>query len=133
MTTTTVIVHNPIPDDLQQILTDAGYQKTSATPKTTTFTHPRQSLQHSAVRVLDHDVIGVLPGDRPKAPVGRLMFTPNELADALGISRSGLYVLMAKGDIRSVRIGGARRIPTDEVARYVQSLKDDFEALQVVN
>ena len=37
MTTTTVIVHNPIPDNLQQILTDAGYQKTSATPKTTTF------------------------------------------------------------------------------------------------
>ena len=133
MTTTTVIVHNPIPDNLQQILTDAGYQKTSATPKTTTFTHPRQSLQHSAVRVLDHDELDLIPGARRKAPVGRLMFTPNEIADALGISRSGLYVLMAKGDIRSVRIGGARRIPTDEVARYVQSLKEDLRRLQAVN
>ena len=45
-------------------------------------------------------------------PVGvdKLLYTPVEVAHALGISRSAIYVLMANGDIPSVRIGASRRV-----------------------
>jgi excisionase family DNA binding protein len=44
--------------------------------------------------------------------VDKLPYTPAEAAHALGVSRSTIYVLMANGNVPSVRIGSARRMPT---------------------
>jgi excisionase family DNA binding protein len=44
--------------------------------------------------------------------VDKLLYTPNEAAQALGVSRSTLYVLLSSGALPSVRIGTCRRIPT---------------------
>jgi|GEM_PF-1315254 len=52
-------------------------------------------------------------------PVDRMLYTPTEAAQALSISRSTIYVLMASGDVPSVRIGSSRRIPVDGLRRYV--------------
>ena len=41
----------------------------------------------------------------------RLLLTVPEAADALAISRSKLYKLLASGAIASIRIDGSRRIP----------------------
>jgi excisionase family DNA binding protein len=37
----------------------------------------------------------------------------NEATARYGISRSTIYKLMGEGKLRTVKIGGARRIPTD--------------------
>ncbi|MGH9077089.1 MAG: helix-turn-helix domain-containing protein [Acidimicrobiales bacterium] len=52
----------------------------------------------------------------------KLLYTPIEAAAALGISRSTLYVLLAQGDLVSVRIGAARRIPATVLGSYVEGL-----------
>lgn len=46
--------------------------------------------------------------------VDKLLYTPVEAAHALGMSRSTIYLLMANGDVPSVRIGASRRIPAAE-------------------
>ena len=42
----------------------------------------------------------------------RLLLTVPEAAEALAISRSKLYELLASGAIASIRIDGSRRIPS---------------------
>jgi excisionase family DNA binding protein len=54
--------------------------------------------------------------------VDKLLYTPVEAAHALGVSRSTLYVLMANGDVPSVRIGSSRRIPADGLRHYIAQL-----------
>ncbi|HUB69839.1 MAG TPA: helix-turn-helix domain-containing protein [Acidimicrobiales bacterium] len=54
--------------------------------------------------------------------VERMLYTPTEAAKALGISRSTIYVLMASGEIPSVRIGSCRRVPVDGLRSYVARL-----------
>ncbi len=55
-------------------------------------------------------------------PVEKFLYTPAEAAMALGVSTSTIYVLMAGGDVPSVRIGSCRRVPVDGLRRYVASL-----------
>ncbi len=54
----------------------------------------------------------------------RLLLRPTEAAQRLGISRSTLYQLIARGEIRVLRIGSAARIPTWELERFVQRLAE---------
>jgi len=48
--------------------------------------------------------------------------TVSEAAEALAISRSKLYELIASGAIASVRIDGSRRIPLAALEEYVSRL-----------
>lgn len=59
------------------------------------------------------------------APVSKLLYTPEEAAQALGISRSKLYVLLAAGDIASVQVGRSRRVRVATLERFVDSLGVD--------
>ena len=59
------------------------------------------------------------------AVTGRLLYTPVEAAEALRISRSSLYVLLAEGVITSVRIGSSRRIPAAALAAFVDRLAEE--------
>ena len=52
-----------------------------------------------------------------------LLLTPVDAARQLGISRSKLYTLIKGGQIDSVRIGTARRIPYIELVDYVERLR----------
>lgn len=61
------------------------------------------------------------------AQVGKLLLTPAEAAAALGISRSTLYVLLARGHITSVHIGTSRRVPTLALQAYVQHISDSAD------
>lgn len=154
MTTPAVIVHHPIPDDLRTILAQAGYQPQTTNPHTTTFTHQPTTSQadhrQAEHRQAQHAQVvwpsrtatrtpatveapagtpgGVQGGDSGPG-TGRLLLSPAEAAHALGISRSGLYVLLAKGHVNSVRIGTSRKIPADDLAAYIQTLKNNAEAL----
>ena len=59
-----------------------------------------------------------------------LLLRPTEAAETLGISRAKLYELLSAGEIRSVRIGRSRRIPTRVLEEYARGLEqeDDGEA-----
>ena len=58
-----------------------------------------------------------------RAVVPRLLLTPEEAAQALGIGRTKLYRLLHEGFLPSVRIGGSRRISTEALDRFVHSLE----------
>ena len=57
----------------------------------------------------------------------RLLLTVPEAAEALAISRSKLYELIAAGLIRSVRIDGSRRVPVEALQTSVAQLLDQEE------
>jgi excisionase family DNA binding protein len=56
-------------------------------------------------------------GDR-----GWVLLRPEEVAQALSISRSTVFLLMRSGELRSVKIGKSRRVPVDAVTEYVAAL-----------
>jgi excisionase family DNA binding protein len=58
----------------------------------------------------------------PQAPV-TLLLTPEEAAHALRVGRSKVYDLMRSGSLRSVKIGGSRRISATALAEYVAALE----------
>jgi excisionase family DNA binding protein len=59
----------------------------------------------------------------------RLLLTVPEAAEALAISRSKLYELIASGLVRSVRIDGSRRVPVEALETYVATLLDREEVI----
>lgn len=54
--------------------------------------------------------------------VDRLLLTPAEAAQVLGIGRSKMYDLLRAEAIRSVRIGSCRRVPLAALEEYVAAL-----------
>ncbi len=52
----------------------------------------------------------------------KLLLTPTEAADVLGIGRSKVYELLQTGQLHSVRIGTCRRIPADALHDLVAAL-----------
>jgi excisionase family DNA binding protein len=52
----------------------------------------------------------------------RLLLTVTEAAEALAISRSKLYELLASDAIASIRIDGSRRIPLTALEEYISRL-----------
>jgi excisionase family DNA binding protein len=57
----------------------------------------------------------------------KLLLTPEEAAEALGISRSLLYQLLRSQQLKSVRIGHCRRIPAVALDEFVAALREEFE------
>ncbi|KJE21497.1 DNA-binding protein, excisionase family [Frankia torreyi] len=58
----------------------------------------------------------------------KLLLTPTEAAELLGVSRSTIYELMNSGDIESVRIGRSRRIPSAALVTFVARLRGEGHA-----
>lgn len=52
----------------------------------------------------------------------QLLLTPAQAARALGIGRSKLYELLAKGQLESVRIGSCRRVPAQALHNFLADL-----------
>jgi excisionase family DNA binding protein len=49
----------------------------------------------------------------------RLMLRPVEAGEAIGVSRSKAYELIAAGEIPSVKVGGCVRVPVDALKRWI--------------
>ena len=54
-----------------------------------------------------------------------LLVRPEDAAEALGIGRTKVYELMRSGALRSVKIGGLRRISAAALAEFVAHLDED--------
>lgn len=55
--------------------------------------------------------------------MNKLLLSPAEAAETLGIGRTKLYELLGAGVIRSVHIGRGRKIPPEALAEYVHALQ----------
>lgn len=51
----------------------------------------------------------------------RLMLRPVEAADAIGVSRSKVYELIAAGQIPSVKLAGCVRVPVEALKQWIAS------------
>ena len=51
-----------------------------------------------------------------------------DVVERLGVSRAKVYELMASGELRSVRVGGSRRIESDDLDRFITGLDDTWPA-----
>lgn len=49
----------------------------------------------------------------------RLLLRPTEFADAVGISRSKAYELIAAGKVPSIKIGESVRVPVDALRAWI--------------
>ena len=58
----------------------------------------------------------------------RLLLTVPEAAEALAISRSKLYELLAAGVVDSIRIDRSRRIPLSALEVYISKLLAEGKA-----
>jgi len=54
----------------------------------------------------------------------RVLLTPEEAAQALGISRSKLYELLRASTLESIRIDRLRRIPVQALHEFVERLRE---------
>ncbi|MFJ5017007.1 helix-turn-helix domain-containing protein [Streptomyces griseoluteus] len=56
------------------------------------------------------------------APIDRLLYKPEEAAEALAIGRSTVYELMAEGSLKYIKLGRTRRIRRADLEAYVANL-----------
>jgi excisionase family DNA binding protein len=57
-----------------------------------------------------------------------LLFRPEEAAERLSVSRTMVFELIRSGRLRSVKIGGARRISSQALADFVAELEREWVA-----
>ena len=53
----------------------------------------------------------------------KLLLTPTEAAEVLSISRSKLYELIGQGRLATVTIDASRRVPSDALVEFIESLR----------
>ena len=58
------------------------------------------------------------------APLKRLAYTPAEVAELLGCTRQHVHALIARGQLRSAKIGASRRITTSALAELLGEADD---------
>lgn len=58
----------------------------------------------------------------------KILLTPTETAEALRIGRTKVYALIASGQLPSIRIGSAVRVPAEALREWVERLVSDEQA-----
>lgn len=54
----------------------------------------------------------------------RLLLTVEEAAERLSLGRTKVYELIAAGDLETVCVGRSRRVPTEAVVQFVETLRE---------
>jgi len=93
-------------------------------------TLPGNAMNNGAVAALAHGTdFGSAPLGRPDGTgsedMEKLLLRPSEAAAHLSIGRSKVYELMRLGQLRSVKIGGSRRIPQAALADFIATITEE--------
>ena len=68
-------------------------------------------------------------GDSSGQPApGLVLLRPEQAAQALSIGRTAVFELIRSGRLRSVKVGGLRRIPFSALADFVRQLEEEQAA-----
>jgi excisionase family DNA binding protein len=51
-----------------------------------------------------------------------LLLTVEQAAEELQIGRTKMFALLDRGEVASIKVGGSRRVPYDELVTYVKRL-----------
>jgi excisionase family DNA binding protein len=51
--------------------------------------------------------------------VDKLLLKPTEAAEAIGIGRSKVYELLARGELPSIRVGASVRVPVEALRAWI--------------
>lgn len=62
------------------------------------------------------------------APSGKLLLDVDEVAQILGLGRSHLYRFILSGELKSVKCGRRRKVPTDAVTEFIEKLRSEEAA-----
>lgn len=57
--------------------------------------------------------------------MARILYPVNEVAQQLGVGLTTAKALIKSGELRSVKIGRARRVPAEALHDYVQKLETE--------
>ncbi len=57
----------------------------------------------------------------------RVLFRITEAAEMLGLSRATVYELVQRREIRTLRVGTARRIPAEAIGEFVRRKEEEAE------
>lgn len=70
------------------------------------------------------------PDDRRRkaSARSRLVYSIDEAAELLGIGRTFMFHLVATGEIESFKLGKRRKIPREEIDRYIKRLRAEQAA-----
>jgi len=60
--------------------------------------------------------------------VEKMLFTPAEVAELLGLGRTRIYELIGRRAIPSIRIGGSVRVPAESLREWVRKQTQESEA-----
>lgn len=96
--------------------------------------HPRARLRPASLNAAPEGPLVPEPALSRLDPSARqrsevvLLLSIEETARALGLGRSKTYELIAAGDLETVHIGRAVRVPVDAVESFVQRLRRPREA-----
>lgn len=114
------------PDGNDSVLRPEG--RTSEVTATNHASTPQSPLMRRARTVHSHKTTSRDP-DQPRMEVdqAKLLLTPEEAAELLGVGRSRVYDLMRARLLRSVKIGRSRRVPAASLRDFVASLARDGE------
>jgi excisionase family DNA binding protein len=66
--------------------------------------------------------------ERTESGIPVLLVCPEDAARVLGIGRTKVYELIGSGALRSVRVGGLRRIPVTALDEFVARLEAEAAA-----
>ena len=68
------------------------------------------------------------PDASTPSTVGLVLLRPEQAAEALSIGRTAVFSLIRSGRLRSVKVGGLRRIPASALAEFVRQLEEEQAA-----
>jgi excisionase family DNA binding protein len=55
----------------------------------------------------------------------KLLLSAEDVAEALTISRTRVYEILAAGELFSVKLGKVRRIPRESLNEYIEKLREE--------
>ena len=55
----------------------------------------------------------------------KILYGPEEAAEAISVSRSRMFQLISDGEVESIKIGRVRRIPRTALDAYVDRLRTE--------
>ncbi len=58
----------------------------------------------------------------------KLLYSPDEAMELIGVGRSQMFELIARHEIESVKIGRLRRIPREALTAYIEQLRTEQKA-----
>jgi excisionase family DNA binding protein len=93
---------------------------------TATFPAPAPTRsQTTFLQIEPHAGDGVSDGLCVVGPCDVLLVRPEDAARVLGVGRTKIYELIRSGALRSVRVGGLRRVPVAALNEFVTRLEEE--------